>query len=190
MSIAFRIVCLVLSLSPAIAAAHPAHDFAIKGIDGVLHPLTGLDHVLAMIAAGLWASHLGKRAALMLPFVFAFTMLIGAGVSVFGLRLPAIEPMIALSVVILGFLIAARVRVNESFGVALVATFAVFHGYAHANEASALQLPFAAGFTVVTMSLNFAGVWLGARFLPRESDATRIAGSLIGASGAMLLLGL
>lgn len=186
----FRIVCSMVLLLPGIAAAHPAHDFAMSGIDGVLHPFTGIDHVLAMIAAGLWASHLGKRSAITVPIAFAFTMLIGAALSVLGLKLPAVEPMIALSVVMLGVVIAARVRINESLGAALVATFAVFHGYAHANETSALQLPFVVGFSVATMSLNVVGVWIGARLLPRESNAARITGSLIGAGGAMLLLGL
>jgi urease accessory protein len=190
MPTAFRIICSVLLLVPGIAAAHPGHDLTMSAMNGLLHPLTGLDHVLAMVATGLWASHLGKRASLMLPIAFVLAMLLGGALSLLGVGLPALEPMIALSVAVFGVVIAARVRVNELFGAALVATFAIFHGYAHANEASGLPIPFAAGFSIATMGLSWAGIRIGARFVSRESRATRIAGSLIGASGAVLLLGI
>jgi urease accessory protein len=190
MTTAPRITCSMLLLVPGIAAAHPGHDFAMSAIDGLLHPLTGLDHVLAMIATGLWASHLGKRATLTLPVVFVLAMLFGGTLSMIGIGLPALEPMIALSVAVFGLVIAARVRVSEVIGAALVATFAVFHGYAHASEASGLQIPFAVGFSIATMSLSAAGIWLGARFLSQKLRVTQVAGSLISASGAMLLLGI
>ena len=184
-----RRVCAVLLLLPGIAAAHPGHEFAVSAFDGFLHPFTGLDHVLAMVATGLWASHLGKRATFVLPIVFAFAMLCGSALALFGIDLPAFEPMIALSVVVLGVAVTARVRVSELFGAALVATFAIFHGYAHATEATALQLSFAAGFSIATMTLSSAGVAIGTRLVLRESRVARVAGSLISVSGAILLLG-
>jgi urease accessory protein len=189
MSNAHRFVCSLLLLLPTAALAHPGHELTLSFAEGLWHPLTGADHVLAMIATGMWATQLSRRAALLLPMVFATAMLMGGALFSFGLRLPAIEPMIALSVVMLGVLIAAQVRVNAVLGASLIATFAIFHGYAHASEAMALQIPFAVGFVIATACLNFVGVWFGARLLARNSKAIRMAGALIGASGAMLLLG-
>jgi urease accessory protein len=180
--------CLLLLLLPAVALAHPGDDLTTSVAAGLLHPLTGLDHLLAMIATGIWAAHLSRRASISLPMIFAAAMLVGGALVAFGVGLPGIEPMIALSVAVLGLLIAAGVRVNEIVGAGLIATFAIFHGYAHASEATAMQVPFALGFVFATLCLNFAGVWVGTHLRTGNSNVVRIAGSLIGAGGAMLLL--
>jgi urease accessory protein len=189
MSNAHRSLCSLLLLVPTVALAHPGHELTLSIAAGLWHPISGPDHVLAMIATGMWAAHLSRRAAMILPMAFGAAMLMGGALFSLGIGLPAVEPIIAVSVVALGLLIAARVRVDEVLGASLVGTFALFHGYAHAVEATALQIPFAIGFVIATACLNFIGVWLGAFLLAQGSKLLRIAGSLIGASGAMLLLG-
>jgi urease accessory protein len=190
MSISSRLGVALVLLIPAVAFAHPGHDFGATMLAGLLHPLTGLDHILAMIGTGIWAVHSSKRGAAMLPFAFASGMLIGAALMAFGISLPAIEPLIAVSVVVLGALIAARVRVHDSLSAGLVGCFAIFHGYAHGAEAGVLQIPFASGFVVATICLSLLGVWLGKRILiSSHVNASRVFGSIIGATGALLMIG-
>lgn len=184
----FALSFAALTLLPALAFAHPG-DHTMHFADGFSHPFTGLDHLLAMVATGMWAVHLGRRAAWMIPVTFSLTMIGGAMLASAGIVLPAIEPMIALSVVTLGCLIALRVRIHEAIGVALIGSFAIFHGYAHAAEAAeGVSAPFAIGFVSATVALHLVGMVLGARTLGRDSRSTRVAGSLIGATGVMLLL--
>ncbi len=177
-----------------LALAHPeghgAHDF----VAGFAHPFTGIDHLLAMIAVGLWAVRLGRRAVWTLPIVFPLAMLIGAAAGANGIGLPAIEPMIAISVIVLGALVAAGMRMPVVASAVLVGVFAIFHGYAHAVEAPASTLGvYAAGFVSATVTLHVLGVAAGA-LLARQAtpgaqvQVGRVAGSLIAVTGAVLLL--
>lgn len=176
-----------------VALAHPeghgAQDFAA----GFLHPFTGLDHLLAMIAVGLWAVRLGRRAVWTLPIVFPLAMLFGAALAVNGVGMPAIEPMIAISVIVLGALVAVGMKMPVTASAALVAAFAIFHGYAHASEAPSSQLAaYAAGFVSATVILHVLGVAAGVLLVRGarqgvHGSVSRAAGSLIALTGAVLL---
>ena len=152
----FLLALLFAACVPLPVAAHPDHSVAHDGWAGFLHPLTGIDHLLAMFAVGLWAARLGRGAMWTLPAVFAFAMVIGAVLALSSIVLPAIEPMIAISVIALGTLVAAGVRLSLLAGALLVAAFAVFHGYAHATEApsAGATASYALGFVSATVVLH------------------------------------
>ncbi len=184
---------LVGFLAPLAAFAHPGHD---GGHDlewdfgsGFLHPFTGLDHMLAMVAVGLWAAQLGGRARWLVPAAFVAMMVAGAALARGGMLLPGVEPLIAASVLILGLLIAGAARLPVAASMALVGAFALFHGFAHGSEmpVTAGGLGFGAGFVAATALLHATGLGLGllaAAKLPEKS--TRYAGWAIAASGALL----
>ncbi|NBN64383.1 protein hupE [Microvirga tunisiensis] len=158
---------LLLTASVILLPALPAHahlDPVAHGsfAAGFTHPVFGLDHVLVMVAVGLWAFTLGGRALLLVPAAFVATMVLGFGLAVAGLPLPFVEPVIAASVVGLGLLVAMAVRLPVGPGAALVAVFALFHGHAHGGEiGSAGELGYAAGFVLATALLHAGGLLLG-----------------------------
>jgi urease accessory protein len=151
-------------LLPTTAMAHPAlyqhtHGF----LEGVQHPLTGLDHLLAMIAVGLWASQKGGQAMWLWPTSFLAAMIAGGALGMMGLALPAIEPAIAASLLILGLMIAVAATVPVWAGMAMIALFGLFHGNAHGLEApvNAGGFLYAAGFVLSTASLHALGLGIG-----------------------------
>lgn len=152
-----------LALMPAAALAHPGHGPEAGAFaHGLLHPLTGLDHLLAMVAVGLWAALAGGRALWALPLAFVAAMLAGFGLGAAGIALPAVEPAILASVVVIGALVALAVRLPLPAAVALVALFGLAHGHAHGTEGPAAGLAgYAAGFTLATAALHAAGLGLG-----------------------------
>lgn len=158
-----RAAALALLLSPAMALAHTGHYDGGGIMHGAMHPLGGLDHLLAMVAVGLWAAYAGGRALWALPAAFVGTMLAGAMLGFAGIALPLMEPLILASVVVLGLLVAFNVRMPLVPGMALIALFGVFHGQAHALEmsAGAGALAYAAGFASVTALLHAGGIALG-----------------------------
>jgi len=183
-------ICIVSPIALAHPEGHGAHDF----LAGFTHPFTGIDHLLAMFAVGLWAVRCGRGAVLALPLVFPLTMIGGALFALNGIGLPAIEPMIAVSVMTLGLLVAIGLRLPVFASAALVATFAIFHGYAHGAESNASQLGiYALGFVSATVILHALGVAAGI-LMARHSSAntsaltSRVAGSMIAATGAVSLL--
>jgi len=186
----------LLALAPALtvapwAQAHPGHegdDFTWDFSGGFAHPLSGWDHLLAMIAVGLWAAQLGGRARWLVPLAFVGMMALGAALGQAGLMFPGIEQGIAASVFVLGLLIAAAVRLPVSAGMALVGAFAIFHGLAHGAEmpASAGGLSYGAGFIAATVLLHAAGVGLGMIAARFSSTAARYAGWAIAAAGVAL----
>ena len=161
----------ILTLAAVLAAAGVAapalahtgvsatHDLA----HGFLHPLGGLDHMLAMVAVGLYAAQLGGRGLWLLPAAFVGTMLAGGLIGYWGVPLPMVEPAIALSVIAMGALIALGVRLPAAAATALVAAFALAHGHAHGSEGGALAsfLAYAAGFVTATVLLHAAGIAAG-----------------------------
>jgi len=160
----FAALTAPLLLLPAAAMAHPAlyqhtHGFS----EGVAHPLTGLDHLLAMIAVGLWASQKGGRALWLWPASFVAAMIAGGAVGMMGWALPGIAPVIAASLLVLGLMIAGTAVLPISAGMAIIALFGLFHGNAHGLEApaNASGALYAAGFVLSTICLHGLGLGLG-----------------------------
>lgn len=168
------------------AYAHPGHG--ADALAGLLHPLLGLDHLLAMVAVGMWAASLGKRAAWRVPVCFTVVMVLAAAVGVAGMALPLVESGIAASILVTGLLIAFHVRLAPAAGAALVGLFALFHGHAHGAEMPALAAPwlYGAGFVITTGVLQGLGLLVGSA-LNRRQFRLSIAGALVAASGGWLL---
>jgi len=180
------IVLAALCLFAGTASAHPGHA-AAGFAGGLVHPLLGADHLLAMIAIGLWAAQQGGRALWAVPAAFAGTMMLGGALAWSGWVLPHVETGIALSVLVLGLLIAARRQWSVTAGMSLAALFALFHGYAHGLEIPQAASPasYAVGFVLATLSLH--GVGIAGSLIGRR--ATRLAGMGIAAAGLALMLG-
>lgn len=172
--------------SPAAAHVDPVAHGSLAA--GFTHPLFGLDHVIAMVAVGLWAVAMGGRAMVALPGAFVAAMVAGFGLALWGVTLPAVEPMIAASVMALGVAVALAGRVDMRFGVGIVALFGLFHGAAHGAElGGAGAVAFGAGFVAATVALHLAGIGLGAG-LARSTMAMRVAGAVTAVAGAVLAI--
>jgi urease accessory protein len=173
------------------AFAHIGDHSHMSFSEGLLHPFSGLDHVLAMVAVGLWASQLGGRALWLLPLTFPVVMAVGAALGFGGVSLAWIEIGIALSVVVLGAMVAFRARPSLAVSVPLIGLFALLHGYSHGVElpAEASALSYAAGFIGATLVLHLIGIGLGLSFnrLPVRF-AARTAGGAIAVLGVALLV--
>ena len=180
------IVTLVAASAPAFAHLDPVEHGSFAA--GVSHPFFGLDHVLAMVAVGLWAAQLGSRSVWLVPTAFVGTMMLGFAAALAGLGLPFVEPVIAASVVVIGLLTLVALQVPTPVGMAMVGFFALFHGHAHGGEVGdAGALFFCAGFAVATAMLHAAGVGAGL-------GMGRLAGGPVGrgltrAAGAATALG-
>ena len=185
-----------LVLAPSLAFAHPGlpghtHDLTT----GFLHPLGGLDHILAMVAVGLFAAQLGGRALWLVPASFV-TMMAAAGLAgMSGVALPMTETGIALSVIVLGAAVALRASMPVAAAMALVGFFAIFHGYAHGLETpeTASGLAYGLGFVAATALLHGLGIGLGV-VLGRLDGAfgrnlVRVAGSVAAVIGVAMLAG-
>ncbi|MBD1551770.1 HupE/UreJ family protein [Pseudomonas typographi] len=177
-------------LAPALAFAHPGHgDSGL--LAGVSHPLGGLDHLLAMLAVGLWAAQQQGKARWLLPCTFVATMLLGGVLGFEGWQLPAMESGIAASVLALGLAVALAVRPPLTVAMAATALFALFHGVAHGLELPAMNSPwaYAAGFVTATATLHAIGFAV-VRLLPRAAaPLVRLAGVGSALAGAWLLAG-
>jgi urease accessory protein len=167
--------------------AHPGHaEQTISFMDGFIHPLTGFDHLLAMFAVGLWSATTTRRVWLA-PATFAVALLAGALLAQRGLALPAVEPIVAASVFLLGLLVMARSHLSEAATASLVAGFALFHGAAHGQELSA---PIAlAGMVLATALLHCLGIAVGLLLNSRNVWWQRMAGAGIALAGAGLAVG-
>ena len=178
---------LVLSLLVFLAIGSTAQAHILPGDvhgfgSGFGHPLHGLDHLLAMIAVGLWAAQLGGRARWFVPASFVGVMALGATLAMGGLRLPFAEEGILLSVLMLGILIAAAVRLPLAVSMAIVAVFALFHGHSHGTEmpVNAVGFAYGAGFALATAALHACGVSLGLLAQRRvKLPVVRFAGAAI-----------
>jgi urease accessory protein len=179
-----------LSLFSTSAEAHTGTGLPGGFAAGFRHPLTGLDHLLAMVSVGIWGAFLGRPLVYLLPVIFPAVMAAGAVLAMVGLRLPPVEIGIALSVLVLGGSIALAINAPVWAAVLIVATFALFHGYAHGRElpSAADPVAYSAGFVIATGLLHVAGIGVGALSAWRWGMvATRTAGGLIAAAGAWLL---
>jgi urease accessory protein len=181
---------VLLVVLPNLASAHillgTSHGFR----DGFLHPLTGWDHLLAMIAVGLWAAQHRGRALWLIPLSFVSVMVLGGILGVAGVRLPGVELAIAISVLTLGGLVATMTRFRPSLSMAVVGLFALFHGYAHGHEmpAAASALPFSIGFVLATAFLHGVGLAAGLWF-QEQPRVLRWAGAAIAASSICFFVG-
>ena len=180
-------VALVLTVLAGPAFAHPDHASS-----GFLHPLTGPDHVLAMVGAGMWAALLAARrpaAALFVPMAFLAMMTVGAAAGFAGIKLPLAEAGVMASVFMLGGLVLAAVRVRIEAAMLLVGVFAALHGYAHAVEAPEVDPgSYILGFLAATALLQTVGLGLGWVVQRLVGDVgLRALGGLVLAGGALVL---
>ena len=184
------LAALALSTAPAFAHLNPQEHGSFMA--GFSHPLFGLDHILVMVAVGLWASQIGGRALWLVPAAFVGTMAFGFGLAVAGVDLPFVEPAILASVVALGLLVAMAARFDTIASAALVAAFALFHGHAHGGELGAAgAASFGVGFVVATALLHAAGIALGLGISRIANGAilARIIGGLTAVTGVALIFG-
>jgi len=172
--------------------AHAAHGSADGFVSGLAHPVGGLDHILAMIAVGLWGAQLGKPAIWALPVAFPIAMALGGALGLIGLPIPGVEIGIALSAVVLGLMVLLEARPPLGFAAVIVAAFAIFHGHAHGTELphGADGTLYSVGFVISTGLLHAAGIALG---LVHKYDwgkpLVRASGLLVLAGGTWFLYG-
>jgi urease accessory protein len=182
---------LVLSLTMlAYIPTAGAHSMRTEGtgfIIGLAHPFMGLDHLLAMIAVGIWAAQIGGSAVWRLPLSFIAMMAIAALFGASGYGLPTLEPMIAGSVVLLGLMVVFAIRLPVNLSMLLVGLFAVFHGYAHGLEMPQASSAFlyGSGFVLATALLHLIGIGLG-KVAYRQHLLSRLSGTIITVTGLYL----
>lgn len=187
-----RFFAISLLLLAAAAHAHIGHGTVGAGdfTDGLLHPVTGLDHVVAMVAVGLWGAQLGRPAIWILPITFPLVMALGGFAGVIGAPLPGVVIGIALSGIILGSMVAAALTPPLWVATLIVAAFAIFHGHAHgsAMPLAGAPLAFGAGFVVATGMLHLCGIAIGLLIRwPFGAALIRAGGGVIAAVGAFYL---
>lgn len=189
------LLALILIALPTAAFAHPGHGEAIGFVSGFMHPMGGLDHVLAMLAVGVFAFVLGGRALFLVPAAFVAMMAAGFLMGVGHVEMPFVELGIALSSVVIGAAAAWGKPMPVAGAMALVGSFAIFHGHAHGTEmpATAEGLEYAAGFMAATALLHVAGIAaaIGAAKLTQRfgKPLARIAGALFAVGGVGVLAG-
>ena len=184
------LAALALACAPTPASAHIVRGEAVGFISGFAHPISGLDHIVAMIAVGLWGAQLGRPAIWVLPVTFPLVMAFGGFLGLIGLHLPGSEIAIALSGVCLGAAVLAEFRPALWIAGVLVGMFGLFHGYAHGAELPPGQnaLLYSLGFVMATGLLHAAGIALGlVRRWPWGRWTVRGAGAVICACGVFFL---
>ncbi len=177
-------------MMPFALLAHPGVGVAAGFASGFLHPLSGPDHMLAMIGVGIWGSQLGKPGIWVLPVTFPLVMAVGGVLGVRGVPLPGVEIGVAASALALGVMILFAARPPLWAAALLVGTFAIFHGYAHGVElpTAAAPLAFGLGFVLATGMLHVVGIAIGlVHKLKWGSQALRVAGAGIAAGGLYFL---
>jgi urease accessory protein len=180
----------ILTYYPSSAFAHVERGQAAGFVTGLQHPWSGLDHVLAMIAVGIWGAQLGNPAIWLLPVTFPMVMSMGALMGLLGIPLPGIEIGIAFSAILLGALVFGEVRPKLVIAAVLVGFFAVFHGHAHGTELPAGQsgLLYSMGFVIATGILHGMGITIGlVHRWPVGKIALRGVGALITIMGVTFL---
>jgi len=188
MSLAAAALALGCSAS---VQAHAGHGVADGFLSGFVHPLLGWDHLVAMVAVGLWGVFLRAPAIWLLPVVFPLVMAFGAALGVLGMPLPAVEVGIALSGVVLGLLVAFSVRMPLAMAAVVVGIFAIFHGHAHGTELPDAVNPFAyaLGFVLATGLLHLGGIAFSLLIRwPVGIWLVRAAGLAVAAVGTVFLI--
>ncbi len=185
-------IAIPLLLLSSLVAAHTGEGINSGFASGFWHPILGWDHVVAMVAVGLWGAFLGAPAIWLLPVVFPLVMAIGGALGMIGVPLPAVETGIALSGVVLGLLVVFAVRAPLWVAAIIVGVFAIFHGHAHGTEfpTEFNAYGYAVGFVIGTGLMHLIGIAIG--FLTRTDIGTyivRASGAVIAAVGAAFLFG-
>ena len=180
----------LLLLTPLPAWAHVQQGQAAGFLNGLRHPVSGLDHVLAMVAVGLWGAQLGAPAIWLLPVTFPLVMAFGGFLGLVGVPLPGVEVGVAASAILLGSMVAGEARPPLWLAALLVGFFAIFHGHAHGTELPAGQsgLLYSVGFVIATGLLHATGIAVG--LIHRWAwgrTALRIAGAAVAAAGVYFL---
>ncbi len=178
----------LLMASPA--SAHTGTGLPGGFLSGFTHPLSGFDHLLAMVSVGLWGAFLGRPLIIALPVIFPTVMAMGAVLGMAHTPMPPIELGIAISVMVLGALIAGAVKAPVWLACLIVGLFAIFHGYAHGAElpSAADPIGYAVGFVLATGLLHVAGIGIGTlNDRPGGAIVTRTLGGLIAATGVYFL---
>lgn len=182
------------------AASGPYHEIpsGSGAIEGFLHPLLGMDHLLAMVTVGMLSAQLGGRAIWTVPATFVGVMAVGGILGIAGLELPVVEYGIALSVIVLGVALLAKRRIPEAIAMLFVGFFALFHGFAHGKEIPTVvddgmfTVAYVIGFLVATAGLHVIGALLG--YMALRSDRgnllLRLAGVGVAAAGVALIAGI
>jgi urease accessory protein len=188
--LAIAAAALAAATAPAFAHLDPAEHGSFAA--GFSHPLFGLDHILVMVAVGLWAASLKGRAMLIVPAAFVGTMGLGFIAAIAGMPLPFVEPVILASIIFIGIMVALALPFSTAGMAAAVAFFAFFHGHAHGGElGEAGAASFAIGFMIATALLHAVGIGLGIAFGKLQardgrSWLTRAAGAVTAAAGVWL----
>jgi urease accessory protein len=184
------LLVFVFTLIATSAFSHTGAGDTAGLVHGLLHPIGGLDHVLAMVAVGVFAALLGGRSLWLVPAAFVSMMVIGGTIGVAGVLLPMVEIGIALSIVALGVAVALRLNMPVVLAMAFVGFFAIFHGHAHGTEMpdSASGMAYGAGFVLATALLHACGIGLAfALAMLANNHASRVAQL---AGGTMALTGI
>jgi urease accessory protein len=184
------LVAMSLAALASPALAHVQTGQATGFLAGLAHPVSGLDHVLAMVAVGLWGAQLGAPAIWLLPVTFPIVMALGGLLGLLGVPLPGVEVGIAASAILLGAAVMTERRLPLYAAAALVGFFAVFHGHAHGTELPPGQsgLLYSLGFVVATGCLHAIGIAIGTMHRwPAGRIAVRIAGGGVGLAGVFFL---
>jgi len=178
-------ILVLISIWPLVTWGHVEAGQAGGFLSGLSHPVSGLDHVIAMVAVGLWGAQLGMPALVALPLAFPMLMACGGMLGLIGMPLPGVEIGIAVSALVLGALVLGQVRLPLFVAVGLVACFAIFHGHAHGTELEAGQnaMLYSLGFVIATGMLHAVGIGIG---LIHRWDLGRI---LLRGTGALVMAG-
>lgn len=179
-----------LMLTATTAAAHTGYGAHAESgfLSGLLHPMLGLDHLLAMAAIGFWSVRQSNTMKQITPLFVIGGMILGAGIAWGGMSLPGVETGISLSAILAGILIATMAKLPTTVGGSLVVAFMVFHGFAHGTEmpAGAMLAAYLAGFSMATLAITLLGHGLGSLMLKADSRFSRGVGGVLAVAGACL----
>ena len=189
------VFALLLSTIPSVAYAHDGTNLPLGGfLSGMVHPVLGYDHLLAMLSVGILSAQIGGRAIWTVPATFVTVMALGGALGLIDIGLNATELGIAISLVILGFVIALERRISIRAAMIGVGFFAIFHGYAHGAEMPDTAQPYlyALGFLIGTALIHLTGVLIGdiSRHYERGKIVLRVGGALIALIGLLFVFGI
>lgn len=177
---------------PAMASAHDGSGATGGFLGGLHHPVSGLDHIVAMVAVGLWGAQLGKPGVWVLPVTFPLMMAVGGFLGLIGVHLPAVELGIAISAIVLGGVVLADAKLPLWVAMIIVGCFAIFHGHAHGTELpeNASAMFYSIGFVISTGFLHCVGITIGLLdHWKKGAVAVRFAGGFVGLAGVYFLYG-